>query len=115
MERRTCLLGGQLLQSSAKRLSYWPTASGTLQQSLYTARAAACISLPSVPSSFLTDKLVGRVGGERGREWHFDLSPGSIVEHLQLLCSCSPVRAARDFSLIRGLLTCPIVNNCLCL
>lgn len=66
MERRTCLLGGQLLQRSAKRLSYWPTASGTLQQSLYTARAAACISLPSVPSSFLTDKLGG--GGWEGRE-----------------------------------------------
>lgn len=57
-----------MLQSSAKRLSSWPTASGTLQQLLYTARAAACISLPSMPSSFLTDKLGGEGGrGERKR------------------------------------------------
>lgn len=62
-----CLLG-QLLQSSAKRLSSWLTASGTLQQLLYTTRAAACISLPSVLSSFLTDKLSGEGGrGEKKR------------------------------------------------
>lgn len=67
-----CLLGGQLLPSSAKRLSSWPTASGTLQQLLYTARAAACISLPSVTSSFLTDKL----GGE-GREEE----SGTLISH----------------------------------